>query len=156
MMDDYLREIECKSAHDPYCNNNINSGSAKRSVWVPKPIIIGAGPSGLAVAACLKLKGVPSLILERESCVASLWQLKTYDRLKLHLPKHYCELPFMPFPPHFPTYPSRPQFVQYLEDYAARFDVRPVFDQTVVSAAYDGCYWRVGTAAEVEYVIIIN
>ncbi|GMI89486.1 YUCCA6 [Hibiscus trionum] len=61
-------------------------------LWVTCPIIIGAGPSGLATAACLKQKGIPSLILERANCIASLWKLKTYDRLCLHLPKQFCDL----------------------------------------------------------------
>ncbi|CAH2056663.1 unnamed protein product [Thlaspi arvense] len=73
------------------------SSSLKRE-WVPVPIIVGAGPSGLATAACLKERGVPGLILERADCIASLWRHKTYDRLRLHLPKRYCELPLMPFP----------------------------------------------------------
>ncbi|KAJ6697905.1 FLAVIN-BINDING MONOOXYGENASE-LIKE PROTEIN [Salix purpurea] len=69
-----------------------------RFVKVLGPIIVGAGPSGLAVAACLSQQGVPSLILEKNDCIASLWQQKTYDRLKLHLPKQFCELPLLGFP----------------------------------------------------------
>ncbi|KAI3468242.1 hypothetical protein Pfo_024905 [Paulownia fortunei] len=141
-MDDYLREIEGKTAHDPYCN--INFGSSKRRVWVPGPVIVGAGPSGLAAAACLKEKGLPSLIIERSNCIASLWQLKTYDRLKLHLPKQFCELPLMSFPQDFPTYPTKQQFIQYLEAYAKRFAIRPVFNQRVVTAEFDKNlgFWR--------------
>ncbi|KAL3650831.1 Indole-3-pyruvate monooxygenase YUCCA6 [Castilleja foliolosa] len=156
-MGDYLREIEGKTAHDPYCTNNIRK--SKRCVWVPGPVIVGAGPSGLAAAACLKEKGVPSLIVERSSCIASLWQLKTYDRLRLHLPKHFCELPLMAFPEDFPTYPSKQQFVRYLEDYADRFGIRPVFNRRVVRAGFDRVlgFWRVETEGEegemgVEYV----
>ncbi|KAL2548388.1 Indole-3-pyruvate monooxygenase YUCCA6 [Forsythia ovata] len=116
----------------------------RRCVWIPVPVIVGAGPSGLAVAACLKEKGLPSLVLERCNCIASLWQLKTYDRLRLHLPKKFCELPFMSFPQDFPAYPSKQQFVQYLEAYANKFDIRPVFNATVVSAEYDQSigFWR--------------
>lgn len=144
MDNDISREIEGKTAHDPY---------SKRTLWIPSPIIVGAGPSGLATAACLKLRGIPSLILERESCIASLWQLKTYDRLKLHIPKRYCELPFMPFPPDFPTYPCRQQFIEYLEAYAAAFGIRPAFGQAVASAAFDAEFrwWRVRTATGAEY-----
>ncbi|KAI3454070.1 hypothetical protein Pfo_010733 [Paulownia fortunei] len=151
-MDDYLREIEGKTANDPYCN--IDFGSSKRCLWVPSPVIIGAGPSGLAVAACLKEKGIPSVVLERSNCIASLWQLRTYDRLKLHLPKQFCELPLMPFPQDFPTYPTKQLFIQYLEAYAKRFEIRPVFNQGVEGAEFDENigFWRVRTAAEVEYV----
>ncbi|KAJ4900579.1 Indole-3-pyruvate monooxygenase YUCCA6 [Raphanus sativus] len=77
------------------------------------------------------------VLLERSNCIASLWQLKTYDRLRLHLPKKFCELPLMPFPTDFPTYPTKQQFIEYLEDYARRFDIRPEFGQTVESAEFD-------------------
>ncbi|CAI9093470.1 OLC1v1028972C1 [Oldenlandia corymbosa var. corymbosa] len=143
---DFLREIEGKRVHDP---TMMMTKSATRCVCIPGPVIVGAGPSGLAAAACLKQKGIPCMVLERSHCIASLWQLKTYDRLKLHLPKQFCELPLMPFPEGFPTYPSKQQFIQYLEDYAERFDINPVFNQSVVSAEYDRVLglWRVKTTA---------
>ncbi|KAL8204989.1 hypothetical protein R6Q57_010612 [Mikania cordata] len=151
-----LKEIQGKMAHDPhymfsYCKS-------RRQVWVPGPVIVGAGPSGLATAACLKEQGVPSVVIERSNCIASLWQLKTYDRLRLHLPKRFCELPLMPFPVDYPTYPDKQQFIDYLEAYANRFGVNPVFDSSVERAEFDESLglWRVksvGLKGEVvEYV----
>ena len=90
----------------------------RRCIWVNGPVIVGAGPSGLAVAAGLKDQGVPFIILERANCIASLWQNRTYDRLKLHLPKQFCQLPNFPFPEDFPEYPTKFQFIKYLESYA--------------------------------------
>ncbi|KAJ7965998.1 Flavin-containing monooxygenase [Quillaja saponaria] len=125
------------------------SSSSSRCVCVPGPVIVGAGPSGLAAAACLKEKGVPSILLERSNCIASLWQLKTYDRLRLHLPKQFCELPFMGFPTDFPKYPSKKQFVEYLQCYANKFDIKPRFNETVQRAEFDSKLglWRVKSVA---------
>lgn len=130
-----------------------------RCVLVNGPVIVGAGPSGLAVAAGLKQEGVPLVILERAPCIASLWQNRTYDRLKLHLPKQFCELPYAPFPPDFPEYPSKRHFIDYLDSYATRFQIVPRFNESVLSATYDrACaLWRVKTvsacgAAAVEYI----
>jgi indole-3-pyruvate monooxygenase len=116
-----------------------------RTMWVNGPIIVGAGPAGLSVAACLHTHGVPSVVLERDDCIASLWQRRTYDRLRLHLPKRFCELPGMPFPASYPEYPTKHQFVSYLESYAAAFEVRPRFRQSVASARFDHAagLWRV-------------
>ncbi|CAL5090079.1 unnamed protein product [Urochloa decumbens] len=121
------------------------AAAASRVVWVNGPIVVGAGPAGLSVAACLRAKGVPSVILDRADCVASLWQRRTYDRLRLHLPRHFCELPGMPFPDHYPEYPTKRQFVDYLEAYAAQAGVEPRFNQAVTSARYDAAagLWRV-------------
>ncbi|RLM86039.1 putative indole-3-pyruvate monooxygenase YUCCA5 isoform X2 [Panicum miliaceum] len=121
------------------------AAAASRVVWVNGPVVVGAGPAGLSVAACLRARGVPSVVLDRADCVASLWQRRTYDRLRLHLPRHFCELPGMPFPDHYPEYPTKRQFVDYLEAYAARAGVEPRFNQAVTSARYDAAagLWRV-------------
>lgn len=134
-----------KSIMDEY---SIGKSASQPQVWFPGPIIVGAGPSGLAAAACLKAKGIQSLILERANCIASLWQYKTYDRLKLHLPKQFCQLPLMPFPSNFPKYPSKHQFIDYLQSYARKFDIQPVFSQTVHRAEFDKKIgqWRVRTS----------
>ncbi|ESW32331.1 hypothetical protein PHAVU_002G313200 [Phaseolus vulgaris] len=152
---EYLKEVEGKRVHDYV---EVKMGKMRRVVVVTGPVIVGAGPSGLAAAACLKQKGIPSLNLERADCIASMWELKTYDRLCLHLPKQFCQLPLMPFPQHLPSYPTKQQFLAYLKAYANHFDIKPTLSKTVVSAKYDhrcGC-WRVKTQdikkEETEYV----
>ncbi|AES81674.1 putative indole-3-pyruvate monooxygenase [Medicago truncatula] len=126
---------------------------SRRCIWVNGPVIIGAGPSGLATAACLREQGVPFVVLERADCIASLWQKRTYDRLKLHLPKQFCQLPNLPMPEDFPEYPSKKQFISYLENYANKFEINPQFNECVQSAKYDETsgLWRVKTN-EVEYI----
>lgn len=138
-----------------------DESSARRCVWVNGPLIVGAGPSGLATAALLRDQGVPFVVLEKTDCIASLWQKRTYDRLTLHLPKQFCQLPKLPFPEDFPEYPTKSQFIGYLEDYARRFDINPRFNECVRSARYDETcgLWRVrtvstagGSRGEVEYI----
>ncbi|GAB2233463.1 hypothetical protein Droror1_Dr00002686 [Drosera rotundifolia] len=152
---DHEAELRGKMSNDDIKAFTVTS---PRRVLVTGPIIIGAGPSGLAVAASLKSRDIPSLLLERTHCIASLWQLRTYDRLRLHLPKSFCQLPMLPFPDHFPTYPTKQQFVDYLSNYAATFDIKPEFSTTVVAAQHDEVInmWRVNVVKEggecVEYV----
>ncbi|XP_071742315.1 indole-3-pyruvate monooxygenase YUCCA2-like [Rutidosis leptorrhynchoides] len=152
-------EEYAKRVHDPYFQTELatttvlGDESIVNRVWVPGPVIVGAGPSGLAAAACLKNRGIRAPILEKSDCIASLWQVKTYDRLRLHLPKQFCQLPFMPFPKEFPTYPTKQHFLAYLEAYANNFDLKPIFNTMVVKAEYDGGsgLWRVKTKVT-EYV----
>ncbi|GKV35327.1 hypothetical protein SLEP1_g43615 [Rubroshorea leprosula] len=134
---------------------------SRQCIWTNGPVIVGAGPSGLAVAAGLKRQGVPFIILERANCIASLWQNRTYDRLKLHLPRQFCQLPDFPFPVDFPEYLTKYQFISYLESYAKHFDITPHFNETVQFAKYDETFhlWRVKTVStsgslpvEVEYI----
>ena len=53
----------------------------------------------------------------------------------------------MKFPKNFPRYPSKQQFISYIESYAARFNIEPVFNQTVEKAEFDvvSGLWKVKT-----------
>ncbi|KAM0940579.1 putative indole-3-pyruvate monooxygenase [Dioscorea sansibarensis] len=97
-------------------------------------VIVGAGPAGLAVAACLNRFSIPNIIFEKEDCIASLWKKKSYDRLKLHLAKDFCSLPLMPHSKTTPTFIPKDQFIQYLDHYANHFMINPVFCTEVESA----------------------
>lgn len=114
-------------------------------VYLDGAIIVGAGPSGLATAAALTMRGIPNLTLEKEDCIGSLWKKRTYDRLHLHIPKKFCSLPHLDFPSSFPEYPSRDQVVEYLDGYTEKFQLKPLFSHTVVRAAHDETIgaWRV-------------
>lgn len=111
-------------------------------------VIVGAGPAGLATSACLNLHNIPNIVLEKEDCYASLWRKRAYGRLKLHLAKEYCELPHYPYPPNSPTFIPKAGFINYLDDYVSHFNVTPVFNRHVTSAALDrddGNNWVVAT-----------
>ena len=102
----------------------------RKSATDTNTIIIGAGPAGLAMAACLAKKGVDYILLEKTNEVAPAWK-SHYDRLHLHTAKEYSALPYYPFPKLFARYPARQQVVRYLEDYAQHFNIEPKFNHTV-------------------------
>lgn len=105
-------------------------------------VVVGAGPAGLAVGACLKKAGLDFIILEKEPQVASSWR-RHYERLHLHTVKRFSSLPFLPFPDDYPRYVPRNLFIQYLDGYAAHFDLRPRFGETVRAIRRDGNDWLV-------------
>ncbi|MEZ2329802.1 flavin-containing monooxygenase [Mesorhizobium sp. RCC_202] len=100
-------------------------------------VIIGAGPAGLAVGACLKQAGVDFVILEKASEVAPAWR-RHYRRLHLHTVKSFSSLPFVPFPKSHPRYVPREKVVAYLDAYAERFGLKPRFGVTVKSIRREG------------------
>ena len=114
---------------------------------MPKPeaIIVGAGPAGLASAMAIRAAGIEVAVFEKAESVGSVWR-RHYNRLHLHTDRKHSGLPGMAMPPAYPTYPSRQQVVEYLESYAARFDIRPVFNTAVSSIRRDGAQWCVHTA----------
>src|SRR6202453_3802728 len=103
-------------------------------------MIIGAGPAGLACAATMRGAGLTVTVVEKADSVGSVWR-RHYDRLHLHTDRKHSGLPGMAMPSTWPTYPSRQQLVEYLESYAARFDIRPVFNTAVSSIRRDGAQW---------------
>lgn len=104
-------------------------------------IVVGAGPAGLACAVTMRTAGLNVAVLEQSGSVGSVWR-RHCDRLHLHTDRKRSGLPGMAMPKTFPVYPSREQMVSYLEDYAARFDIRPVFNTTVSRLQRDGAHWR--------------
>lgn len=104
--------------------------------------IIGAGPAGLAVAACLRQAGVDFVLLEKEAQAAPAWR-SHYERVHLHTTKRYSSLPFVPFPKDYPRYVPRDLFADYLDAYAQRFDLRPRFGQTVRMITRQARGWHV-------------
>ncbi len=107
--------------------------------------MIGAGPAGLAMAACLRVAGREFAVVEREDAVGSSWR-RHYDRLHLHTVRQLSHLPYLPLPADYPRYPSRQQFVDYLEHYAQTFDLQPDFGTEVRSAKHRGGAWQVATS----------
>jgi indole-3-pyruvate monooxygenase len=113
---------------------------------VPETVtIVGAGPAGLAVAACLKQRGVTALLLEASQAVGAAWR-GHYDRLHLHTHKGGSALPGLAFPADHPRYPSREQVVAYLEGYARHFGLAPAFGEAVGRVARVDDNWIVTTA----------
>jgi len=109
-------------------------------------LIIGAGPAGLAVAACLRRLGAPFLVVERAARVGASWH-RHYDRLHLHTAKAHSALPYLDFPPAVSRYPSREQMISYLERYARHFDVTPQLGEEAQSVrAVEGAWLTTTTA----------
>jgi cation diffusion facilitator CzcD-associated flavoprotein CzcO len=111
-------------------------------------IVIGAGPAGLASAACLKQTGIEALLLERAANVGASWR-QHYDRLHLHTDRRHSGLPGLPMARSYPRYPSRTQVVDYLERYAEHFGLSIRFQTTATRAARENGEWRVDTGSEI-------
>jgi cation diffusion facilitator CzcD-associated flavoprotein CzcO len=114
---------------------------------IPNPdvIIVGAGPAGLACAGTMRAAGLDVTVFEKAGDVGAAWR-RHYDRLHLHTDRNHSGLPGMAMSPDYPAYPSREQMIAYLESYAARFEIKPVFDTAVSRLCRDGAQWRADTA----------
>ncbi len=69
-------------------------------------VVVGAGPAGLAVAGCLRVRGASFEIFDRSHRLAESWH-NHYESLRLHTDKRNSELPGMAFPKGYPRYVPR-------------------------------------------------
>lgn len=79
-------------------------------------LIVGAGPAGLATAACLRRAGVPFRLVDRQGLPGGAYR-HLYPRIELSSPARYTGLPGLA-PPEDP-YVTVEGYRAYLERYAA-------------------------------------
>jgi putative flavoprotein involved in K+ transport len=109
-------------------------------------VVVGAGPAGLAAAATLRARGLPTTILERGEHVGEQWRTR-YDRLHLHTVRWLSNLPGYRIPREFGRWVARDQFVQYLEQYTAHHGLEPRFGVEASRIDRDDGQWMVRTSA---------
>jgi putative flavoprotein involved in K+ transport len=85
-------------------------------------VIIGGGQAGLATAYHLKKRGRACVVLDAEERVGDAWR-KRWDSLRLFTPAKYDGLPGFRFPAPRWSFPTKDEMGDYLEAYAARFDL---------------------------------
>ena len=86
-------------------------------------LIIGAGPTGLAMARQLKLSGRAYDHVEADHRLGGNWAHGVHDRIQLVTSRKITGFPEFPMGRRYPRFPSGAQMLQYLEDYAAHFDL---------------------------------
>lgn len=109
--------------------------------------MVGAGASGLAVAATLKRRGVESVVLEGAERVGATWA-RRYERLRLHTVRRFSGLPFYPLPRSYPRYVPKDLYARYLEEYAERMGLPVHLGERVDRISPDGSAWLVKTARQ--------
>ncbi|BCH24335.1 oxidoreductase [Mesorhizobium sp. L-8-10] len=85
-------------------------------------VVIGAGQAGLSVSYHLKRRGIDHVILEGAPRVGDVWRNR-WDSLRLFTPAKFDSLDGYRFPAHKDTFPTKDEMADYLEAYAAKFDL---------------------------------
>jgi putative flavoprotein involved in K+ transport len=103
-------------------------------------IVIGGGQAGLSVGYYLRRRGLRFVILDAFDRIGDAWR-KRWDSLRLFTPAKFDGLPGMRFPAPPNSLPTKDEMADYLEAYAARFEL-PVRTGTRVErlSRLDGGY----------------
>jgi putative flavoprotein involved in K+ transport len=85
-------------------------------------VIIGGGQAGLATGYHLAKRDLPFVILDANERVGDAWR-KRWDSLRLFTPARYDGLQGWRFPAPAFSFPTKDEMADYLEAYAARFEL---------------------------------
>jgi putative flavoprotein involved in K+ transport len=120
-------------------------------------IVIGGGQAGLSVGYYLKRNGGSFVILDANERIGGSWRTRTWNSLRLFTPARYDGLPGWPFPAPGWSYPTARETADYLEAYAARFELPVRTGMTVDRLAKDGGRYVVECGErrfEAEHVVV--
>ena len=90
--------------------------------WPLDVAVIGGGQAGLAMAWHLAREGLRFVVLDAGPEIGHSWRSR-WDSLTLFTPTQHDGLPGMPFPGPPDTYPAKDPVADYLEAYAAVFNL---------------------------------
>jgi cation diffusion facilitator CzcD-associated flavoprotein CzcO len=119
--------------------------TAKRAL---KVAIVGAGMSGLCMAAKLQDAGIDSFtIFEKADDVGGTWRDNTYPGLTCDVASRYYSYSFRPNPDWSHLLPPGPEVQAYFRQVADERGIRPHirFGANVTSVRYDDGKWRLTT-----------
>src|SRR3954447_21138838 len=102
------------------------------SIHRHETVVIGGGQAGLAVGYFLSKLGRPFVILDADPRIGDTWR-ERWDSMRLFTPARRDGLPGMRFPARKHSFPTRDEMADYLEAYAAAFDL-PVHSGVRVDA----------------------
>src|SRR5215212_456154 len=102
-------------------NRPTAAGSERFSEYF-ETVIIGGGQAGLSVGYHLAKRDLPFVILDANERIGDAWR-KRWDSLRLFTPARYDGLQGWRFPAPAVSFPTKDEMADYLEAYAARFEL---------------------------------
>ena len=85
-------------------------------------VVIGCGQAGLSTGYHLARQSRSFVILDASERIGDSWRNR-WDSLRVYTPARYSSLPGWPFPAPPLSYPTKDEVADYLEAYAARFEL---------------------------------
>ena len=102
----------------------------------PACVVVGAGQSGLAIAARLGTLGVDTLVIDRHARIGDNWR-KRYHALTLHNEVFVNHFPYLPFPETWPVYIPKDKLANWFEVYAEAMELNVWTGTALTAGTYD-------------------
>jgi len=107
-------------------------------------IVIGAGMSGICIAAKLEAAGIPYRVLDKNDAVGGTWYENSYPDCGVDTPNHVYSYSFERNPNWSGYFSKRDELYRYFEDCADKFNVRHAIElqSTVTAMRFDAARKR--------------
>ncbi|KAJ5594376.1 uncharacterized protein N7459_000584 [Penicillium hispanicum] len=108
-------ELELQRAKEAEIQSSASNSSAQTD-GSPQVLVVGAGQSGLALAAHLQHMGLQYLVVDGAPRPGDSWQAR-YKTIKLHTPTYTDHYPFLKYPTNWPRFLDQEHVVKWMRHY---------------------------------------
>jgi len=122
LVGDRLSVVQTRTGDEEASMNRQSDMEERSRPPTGEVVVIGGGQAGLSVGYELAKRDLPFVILDANERIGDSWR-KRWDSLRLFTPARYDGLPGWPFPASAWSFPTKDEMADYLEAYAARFDL---------------------------------
>jgi putative flavoprotein involved in K+ transport len=122
LVGDRLSVVQTRTGDEEASMNRQRDMEERSRPPTDEVVVIGGGQAGLSVGYQLAKRDLPFVILDANERIGDSWR-KRWDSLRLFTPARYDGLPGWHFPASAWSFPTKDEMADYLEAYAARFDL---------------------------------
>ncbi|VUC35020.1 unnamed protein product [Clonostachys rosea] len=102
----------------------------------PQVLVVGAGQSGLNIAARLQSLGLSVLVIDKNDRVGDNWRNR-YRTLVTHDPAEFTHMAYLPFPKNWPQFTPKDKLGDWFEAYVSLMELNVWTKTTLTNASFD-------------------
>ncbi|OAP58466.1 hypothetical protein AYL99_07556 [Fonsecaea erecta] len=129
-------ELDKQRLQQSYTQTRLANGVNGEKKDDLKVLIVGAGQSGLMLAAHLKNMGVKALLVDKTSRLGDSWRAR-YETVRTHTPIYTDHYPFLKFPTNWPRWLEQDKIANWMEHYGQVMGLDYLLSTTVNKIDYD-------------------
>ncbi|KIW28125.1 uncharacterized protein PV07_07807 [Cladophialophora immunda] len=129
-------ELDSQRLRQSYTQSRLANGVNGEKKDDLQVLIVGAGQSGLMLAAQLKNMGIKALLVDKLPRLGDMWRSR-YETVRTHTPIYTDHYPFLKFPTNWPRWLEQDKIAGWMEHYGQVMGLDYLLSTTVSKIDYD-------------------